>query len=176
MRSFNKGHLGSSPAEQSKSKLADGRDHQVQSHGSPRFVSGRFCLLHLPSFVFSGHKTRSVWTWPCLHVSSNTARVLGCTESLHAIFFLWLFCSWFLLLGEFKDGETPLKAVHVGGGSSRTLFRLQVRVSCSFLVQQETLKRQKTIIITFAQWQCGKYESSLLKTAIFHLKPLTVTP
>lgn len=134
MGSFKKGHLGSCPAEQSKSELADRRDHQVHSHGSPRFVSGRFCLLHLQSFIFTGHMAQSVWMglwiWICPQAGSNTARVLGC---------LWMFCSWFLLLGEFKDGETPLKAVHIGGGSSWTVLGLQVRVSCDFLVQQETL-------------------------------------
>lgn len=129
-----KGHLGSCPAQQSESKLADRRDHQVHSHGSPRFVSGRFGL-----------------------------------QNLHTVFCqcLWLCRSSLLLLGKFKDGETSLKAVNVGGGPSRTVIRLQVRVSCSFLVQQETLERRETIIKAFVEWE---YESRLLKRGVFRGK------
>lgn len=114
-------HLGSRPAQQSKTKLADWRNHQIHSHRPPRFVSGS-------CFVFTGHM-------PDL--------TRGMCVCFHAIFCqcLRLSCSLFLLVGKFKDGETPLKAVHVGGGSSRTVLSLEVGVSCSFVVQQETLER-----------------------------------
>ncbi len=85
-------HLGSGPAEQSESKLADGRNHQVHSDGPP-------------ASAFASSVRRS-----------------------------------FLLLAQLKDGETPLEAVHAGGGPSRAVLGLQVGVSGGFLVQQETLE------------------------------------
>lgn len=123
--SFMRGHLGAGPAQQSKSKLADGRHHQVDSHSSPGFVSGRFGPPR--SVIFN------------LRQGFRRERVLRCVLCVR------LLCSSSLLFGQFKDGETPLEAVHVGGGPSRTVLRLQVRVSRSLLVQQETLQRQKTI-------------------------------
>lgn len=40
---------------------------------------------------------------------------------------------------QFKDGETALETVHVGGRPSGTVLGLQVRVFCGFLVQKESL-------------------------------------
>lgn len=82
-------HLGSRPAQQGEGELADGRNHQVHPHGSPRSLGGLCCS------------------------------------------------------GQLEDGQTSLKAVHVGWGATRTIFGLQVGIPGSFLIQNETLERRK---------------------------------
>lgn len=65
----------------------------------------------------------------------------GRNHQVHSHSSPWFVSSMHLFLGQFEDGQTPLKAVDVGRRTSRAVLRLQVRVSCSFLVQQETLQR-----------------------------------
>lgn len=118
-------HLGSGPAQQSKRKLAEGRDHQVHSHSPP--LSG---LLFWPLVSF--HSVRHIlWSWSCL--------------VLHPL--------------QLKDGQTSLKAVHVGRRVARTLLRFQVGVSCSFLVQQEALWK-KTNSMHRIHWHNSHFLSS----------------
>lgn len=127
---FVSAHLGSSPAEQCKSKLADGRDHQVHSDSSPRPVSGlQSIFMNFPGYLVAVIITLTLGAWTGLRIG------IRFDESLCASF--WVCCSGAPF--QFKDGKTPLKSVHVGGRLSGTVLRLQVRVFCGFLVQKETL-------------------------------------
>lgn len=130
-------HLGSCPAEQRKSKLADGRDHQVHSDGPPRPASGLQAI-----FMISTRGPGAVIITLTLGVWTGWRSCITFVERFHTSF--WACGS--RVHFQFKDGETPFKTVHVGGRSSRTVVRLQIRVSCSFLVQKETLDGEKALV------------------------------
>lgn len=92
--------------------------------------------------------THSVWTGLQLR--------FGCAGSFPAIFFWYLCLLHFLFSVQFEDGKTPLEAVHVGGGQSRTVIGLQVGVSCGFFIQQESLEGQKMALSLSSQTEVDK--------------------
>lgn len=139
-------HLGSCPTQQSEGELADGRDHQVHSHGPPPSVHRGSSLL------FAKHVTGGVGVGPRLRVCGRLGDPLqvrlraACALGRVDAFPRTVSCLCVCLLRssvQSEDGETSLEAVHVGGGPGRTTLRLQVGVSAGFLVQQEALRKEE---------------------------------